>query len=154
MRTRSFLLLGLLATVVPFAVLIGVRLREPEKAVSETAAPPTPGEMEERALALQESGNYSAAEELFRRSLSERQKALGPDHIDTLACMNNLANLLHVRNNDTEAGFLHQQCLEAASGLSARIIRMLSQVSIICPSSSLRKEISPLRSRWRGEPGK
>ena len=56
--------------------------------------------MEHEALALQDKGEYKAAEELFRKCLAERQRALGPDHTDTLAAMNNLANLLHERGEN------------------------------------------------------
>lgn len=77
--------------------------------------------MEHEALALQDKGEYKAAEELFRNCLSERQRALGADHIDTLAAMNNLANLLHDRGENLEAETLHQQVLEARECLRGRV---------------------------------
>jgi tetratricopeptide (TPR) repeat protein len=94
-------------------VLIAVFVlgKQPQKA-APVLAPLTPEAMEDQALALQDKGDYAAAEDLFRRCLAERQGVLGTEHIDTLAAINNLANLLHDRGNDSEAGFLHQQCLE------------------------------------------
>ena len=91
--------------------------------------------MEHEALALQEKGEYKPAEELFRNCLSERQRTLGADHIDTLAAMNNLANLLHDRGENLEAETLHQQVLEARRGLWDLIIRTLWQASTTSPWS-------------------
>ena len=86
--------------------------KQPQK-TAPALTPVSPEAMEKQALALQDRGEYAAAEDLFRKCVSERQKVLGIEHIDTLAAMNNLANLLHERGNNDEAELLHQQCLEA-----------------------------------------
>ena len=64
--------------------------------------------MEQEALKLQDKGEYKIAEELFRKCLAERQRTLAADHIEVLAAMNNLANLLHERGENTEAEALHR----------------------------------------------
>ncbi|KAK3613652.1 hypothetical protein LTR56_027755 [Elasticomyces elasticus] len=46
------------------------------------------------ALVLQCQGKYKAAEEMDRRALKGREKALGPEHHDTLTSVNNLAQVL------------------------------------------------------------
>ena len=110
MAPIGFLLLtfGIVLSVVIFLVVSnrGSEALPPPIAPSAEA-------MEKEALALQDKGEYPAAEELFRKCLAERQRTLGTDHIDSLAAMNNLANLLHDRGNNAEAETLHQQALEA-----------------------------------------
>jgi tetratricopeptide (TPR) repeat protein len=97
-----------------FGVLIfGIGFERRPDALPPPAVSRSAESMEHEALALQDKGEYKAAEELFRNCLSERQRALGADHIDTLAAMNNLANLLHDRGENLEAESLHQQVLEA-----------------------------------------
>jgi tetratricopeptide (TPR) repeat protein len=103
------LILGIVLCVLMIVVAPARRSEAPVSA----PVPPSPQAMEEEALALQDKGEHAAAEQLFRECLTERQRVLGPEHIDTLAAMNNLANLLHVRGNNAEAEMLHRQALEA-----------------------------------------
>src|ERR1700752_1605609 len=98
------LILGIILSVVLAVVVLPKRSEVP----ALTAVPPDPQAMEEEAVALQEKGEYAAAEELFRKCLSERQRIFGPEHIDSLAAMNNLANLLHDRGINAEAETLHR----------------------------------------------
>lgn len=94
-------------------IVVILSQRRPPAPAAATPAPLNPQVLEEQALALQEKGDYAAAEELFRTCLAERQRVLGPEHIDTLAAMNNLANLLHDRGKNAEAGSLHRVALDA-----------------------------------------
>ncbi|HEY2343098.1 MAG TPA: tetratricopeptide repeat protein, partial [Chthoniobacteraceae bacterium] len=71
-----------------------------------------PRALEEEALRLQEKGDYSGAEPLFRQCLAIRRKTFGPEDIDTLAAMNNLGNLLHDRGRNSEAAAIHRECLQ------------------------------------------
>jgi tetratricopeptide (TPR) repeat protein len=103
------LILGIVFGVLIFIVGLEMRLH----ALPPTAVPQSAESMEQEALALQDKGEYKAAEGLFRKCLAERQRALGADNIDTLAAMNNLANLLHGRGENSEAETLHLQVLEA-----------------------------------------
>ena len=48
-------------------------------------------------------GNYAAAEPLFKRALAIRKKALGPEHPDTAASLNNLAGLYKDTGNYAKA---------------------------------------------------
>jgi tetratricopeptide (TPR) repeat protein len=43
---------------------------------------------------LQSYGAYLRARPLFERALAIREKALGPEHLDTATSLNNLAGLL------------------------------------------------------------
>ncbi len=45
------------------------------------------------AILYQTQGRYAEAEPLHRRALAIREKALGPDHPDVAASLNNLASL-------------------------------------------------------------
>src|SRR5207248_1870901 len=80
---------------------------------SPTPAPLDEIAMEKQGLALQEKGDFAAAEPLLRQCLAIRQRTLGPEHIDTLAAMNNLGNLLHDRGKLDEAEAIHYGCLAA-----------------------------------------
>lgn len=57
-------------------------------------------------------GLYPRAESLSRRSLDIRQRALGPEHPDTLSSMNNLALTLWKELHYTEAESLDRKTLE------------------------------------------
>lgn len=65
--------------------------------------------------ALQESGDYAAAERAFREALTLRERALGEYHADTGESVNNLAVLLSVRRDErdfAEAERLERRALE------------------------------------------
>jgi tetratricopeptide (TPR) repeat protein len=62
---------------------------------------------------------YSAARSLFERALAIDEEALGPDHIDTAAALNNLAGLLKDQGDAAAARPLYERALaiaEKASG--------------------------------------
>jgi hypothetical protein len=99
--TLSLLVLGIVLGILIF--INGLEKRS--QTLPLAAAPRSSESMEQEALALQDKGEYQAAEELFRKCLAERQRALGADHIDTLAAMNNLANLLHERGENRGGNF-------------------------------------------------
>ncbi|HYK34833.1 tetratricopeptide repeat protein [Alloacidobacterium sp.] len=63
------------------------------------------------ALSLDESGDYAAAEPLFRRALAIDEKALGPDHPEVATVLNNLAELLHDRDDYDAAEPLYRRAL-------------------------------------------
>ncbi|PWW76784.1 hypothetical protein C7212DRAFT_114838, partial [Tuber magnatum] len=52
---------------------------------------------------LQELGRYDEAEELHRRELESCEKALGPEHPDTLLSRSGLASVLNNQGKHTEA---------------------------------------------------
>ncbi|CAM9588227.1 unnamed protein product, partial [Laminaria digitata] len=56
-------------------------------------------------------GNYAVAGPLFERSLTIREKALGPEHPDVATSLNNLAGLLQTQDNYAEAGPLFERSL-------------------------------------------
>ena len=56
-------------------------------------------------------GDYSAAEPLYRRALAGRERALGPDHPDTLLSVNNLAYLLQAKGDVAAAEPLYRRAL-------------------------------------------
>ncbi|GAB6059857.1 tetratricopeptide repeat protein [Desulfonatronum parangueonense] len=62
---------------------------------------------------LFENGLYTAAEPLLCRVLEARKCVLGPEHPDTLTCMNNLAVLLGKKGNYAGAQPLYWRALEA-----------------------------------------
>ncbi|KAK7575344.1 hypothetical protein V3481_017307 [Fusarium oxysporum f. sp. vasinfectum] len=56
-------------------------------------------------------GEYNTAEEVVRMSAEAREKALGKEHKDTLASMNNLALDLQGQGKYEEAAKIHRQTL-------------------------------------------
>jgi tetratricopeptide (TPR) repeat protein len=62
-------------------------------------------------MASYESGAYSAAEKPLRRSLMINEKALGPDHPDVAASLNNLALLYYAQGKYGEAEPLYKRSL-------------------------------------------
>jgi Tetratricopeptide repeat len=52
------------------------------------------GSLNNLALVLQAQGALTGAQPLFERALAIREKALGPEHPDTVKVRNNLAKLL------------------------------------------------------------
>ncbi|HUV04754.1 MAG TPA: tetratricopeptide repeat protein [Armatimonadota bacterium] len=66
----------------------------------------------EVAVFHQDAGDYDAAEPLFRRTLDARERALGPEHPDTLTSVNNLALLLYSKGDYDAAEPLFHRALE------------------------------------------
>ncbi|MGY1433057.1 MULTISPECIES: tetratricopeptide repeat protein [unclassified Streptomyces] len=56
-------------------------------------------------------GQYQGAAELIRRTLTDCERTLGPDHPHALAIRNNLANALYGLGQHQEAADLHRQTL-------------------------------------------
>ena len=56
-------------------------------------------------------GAYAAARPLYERALAISEKALGPDHPDTAARLNNLASLLHAQGDFAAARPLYERAL-------------------------------------------
>ena len=54
-------------------------------------------------------GQYAQAEPLYKRSLAIREKALGPDHSDTAASLENMAALYRATNRIEEADALERR---------------------------------------------
>ena len=66
---------------------------------------------------LMSAGCYGHfTEKLLRRCLRHYEKEIGPKHPDTLACMNNLGNLMHKQGNDVGAEVMFQKALEGMEG--------------------------------------
>ena len=73
--------------------------------------PQDPDLLNAEAVSLYQSGDYAGAEPLYRRGLDIRERALGPDHPDTAASLNNLALLLKAKGNYAEAEPLYRRAL-------------------------------------------
>ena len=56
-------------------------------------------------------GKYAAATELAKAELADNLKSLGPDHPDTAATLNNLAELYRAQRKYDEAEPLYQRAL-------------------------------------------
>eukprot|EP00434_Breviolum_minutum_P040276 symbB.v1.2.035785.t1/scaffold4901.1/size52642/4 len=54
-------------------------------------------------------GHLNAAAELHRKGLEAKERTLGPDHPDTVASMNNLANVFAKLGRFPEAAALHHR---------------------------------------------
>jgi CHAT domain-containing protein/tetratricopeptide (TPR) repeat protein len=67
--------------------------------------------LDDQADALYEKGRYAEAEPLYKRSLAIREKALGPDHPDVAASLNNLALLYDQQGRQVDAEPLYKQAL-------------------------------------------
>ena len=57
--------------------------------------PDTAASLINLASLLQAQGDFVRARQLYRRALKILEKALGPDHPDTVKGVNNLVGLLH-----------------------------------------------------------
>ena len=58
-----------------------------------------------------DQGRYADAEPLFKRALTIREKALGPDHPDVATTLNNLAELYHDQGRYADAEPLYKRSL-------------------------------------------
>jgi CHAT domain-containing protein len=63
------------------------------------------------AVVYREQGRYAEAEQLSRRSLAIRERALGPEHPDVGGSLNNLAALFHVQGRYAETEPLYRRSL-------------------------------------------
>ena len=73
--------------------------------------PKTATSLNNLGLILDYQGRYRNAEELHRRALAIREKALGPEHPDTAGSYNNLAEVLRAQARYGEAEALHRHAL-------------------------------------------
>ena len=58
-------------------------------------------------------GDYGGAESLFRKALTLLESSLGVDHLDTIACVSSLANLVEARGDNSGAEPLHRRVMLA-----------------------------------------
>jgi hypothetical protein len=65
-----------------------------------------------RAVQYRDGGQHAEAEPLFRQVLEGYRRQLGPDHPDTLACMQDLGELYRALGRYEEVVALLQQVLE------------------------------------------
>ena len=72
-------------------------------------------------------GDYAEAEPLYPRALEIREPALGPDHPDTAASLNNLAKLDRIRGLYDQAEALIERALGACPGISIQVTSMDDQ---------------------------
>jgi tetratricopeptide (TPR) repeat protein len=63
-------------------------------------------------LVLRNQGKYNKAEQMNRRILEGRKKALGKEHPDTLISVNNLASVLQDQGKYDDAEAMYRQILE------------------------------------------
>jgi tetratricopeptide (TPR) repeat protein len=56
-------------------------------------------------------GDYTAAEELYRKMLDRREEALGKEHLDTLVAIWNLALVLYAQRRYKDAAGFHERAL-------------------------------------------
>src|SRR5262249_48365774 len=64
-----------------------------------------------KAIAHWKQGKYSDAEDLYKRALKIRERALGPHHPDVAHTINNLANVYRVQGKYGEAEGLYKRAL-------------------------------------------
>ena len=69
------------------------------------------------ARAHSDMGNYNEAEPLFLRCLKATERLLGPEHLDTLSTINNLAVLYRNKGEYEKAETFHNRCLAASDKL-------------------------------------
>ncbi len=68
-----------------------------------------------------QQGENDRAEQLYRRSLAIREKALGPDHPDVATSLDNLAKLYQAQGKYAEAEPLLQRSLAIRNGATKRL---------------------------------
>ena len=69
-------------------------------------------------------GRYRDAEPLYKRSLTIREKVLGPDHPDVAVSLNSLAQLYHAEGHYADAEPLYKRSLQYWKRHWASIIPM------------------------------
>jgi hypothetical protein len=78
-----------------------------------------------------DQGKLAEAEEMYRRALEGREKALGAEHILTLDTVNSLGNLYRIQDKLAEAGKMYVRALEGREkALGAEHISTLGTVSV------------------------
>ena len=87
-------------------LLIGAEVSHPQQSDLETA-----GRLNQQALKLYEEGRYREAVPIAERALAIREKALGPEHPDVAASLNNLAELYKALGDYARAEPLYRRSL-------------------------------------------
>jgi tetratricopeptide (TPR) repeat protein len=67
--------------------------------------------LDKRVAELRQAGKFSEAIPLAQRALANREKALGPDHLDVAHALNDLASLYDTQDRYADAEPLHMQSL-------------------------------------------
>ena len=107
--------------------------------------------LDDQADALYEKGRYAEAEPLYKRSLAIREKALGPDHPDVAASLNNLALLYDQQGRHVDAEPLYKKALaiwEKALGSDhLDVATALNNLALLYDAQGRYAEAEPLYRR-------
>ena len=68
--------------------------------------------MNKYALSLHKQGDYTLAEDIYRKILLLLESAPGKDRLDTISTMNNLANVLQLQAKFDEAEIIRRKTLQ------------------------------------------
>ncbi len=82
---------------------------------------PLAASLSDEARLYYQQGENDQAEQLYRRSLAIREKALGPDHPDVATSLDNLAELYQAQGKYAEAEPLLQRSLAIRKGATNRL---------------------------------
>ena len=110
-NSHNLLLGAILGIVLVAAVPERVLAQSSPVVVSPSAQLEEAKKLEREATQLYQQGKYDEAIPLVQKILEIREKALGPDHPDVAASLNNLAELYRNQGNYAEAETLFQQSL-------------------------------------------
>src|SRR6516164_126553 len=96
-------------------------------------------------------GHYAEAEPLYKRVLEIREKALGANHLDVAASLNNLAELYRTEDRYAEAEPLFKRALtikeKALGGEDPRLVRNLNDLAGLYWHEGRYAEAEPLFRR-------
>ena len=95
---------------------------------------------------------YAEAEPLYRHALAIRERALGPDHPDTAASLNDLAYLLRMQDRYAEAEPLYHRALAISERRWGRTTPTRPPASTTWRTSMWRCIDMPRRSRCTATP--
>jgi len=84
-------------------------------------------------------GKYADAEPLYKRSLAIREKALGPEHPDVAASLNNLAELYRAQGKYAEAEVIGDPRAGARAGASQHGPEPQQPGAALLPSGQIRR---------------
>ena len=90
-------------------VLVGILLSVGHAALAQSLF--EANDLNQQVIQLYNQGRYSEATPLAQRTLTIREKALGPDHSEVAAALNNLAELYRVQGRYADAESLHKRAL-------------------------------------------
>ena len=102
-------------------------------------------------LITQDIGRYAQAEPLYRRALTIREKALGPEHPDVAQPLNNLALLYYATGRKEEAEPLYQaRPRDQGEGLGPDhpdVAQSLNNLALLYYATGRKEEAEPLFKR-------